>query len=72
MGVYSLPKTVTRQRRGCNLNPGLSALGSSTLTTRLPSHTIVFCTKYVNFTGADRIKKRQSCRNPVEIPCTRC
>ena len=37
MGVNSLPKTVTRQRRGCDLNPGPSALESSTLTTRLPS-----------------------------------
>jgi len=34
MGVNSLPKTVTRQRRGCNLNPGPSAPES----TRLPSH----------------------------------
>jgi len=33
-----LPKTVTRQRRGCDLNPGPSAPESSTLTTRLPSH----------------------------------
>ena len=32
------PKTVTRQRRGCDLNPGPSAPESSTLTTRLPSH----------------------------------
>ena len=39
MGVYSLPKTVTRQRRDCDdLNPGPSAPESSTLTTRLPSH----------------------------------
>ena len=38
MGVNSLPKTVTRQRRGCHLNPGLSATESSMLTTRLPSH----------------------------------
>jgi len=38
MGVNSLPKTVTRQRRGCDLNLGLSAPESSTLTTRLPSH----------------------------------
>ena len=37
MGVNSLPKTVTRQRRGCDLNPGPSAPESSTLTTRLPS-----------------------------------
>jgi len=38
MGVNSLPKTVTLQRRDCNLNPGPSAPESSTLTTRLPSH----------------------------------
>jgi len=38
MGVNSLPKTVTRQRRGCDLNTGPSAPESSTLTTRLPSH----------------------------------
>jgi len=38
--VDSLPKTVTRQRRGCDLNPGLSALESSTLTTRLASHPV--------------------------------
>ena len=38
MGVNSLPKTGTRQRRGCYLNPGPSAPESSTLITRLPSH----------------------------------
>ena len=38
MGVNSLPMTVTRQRRGCDLNPGPSASESSTLTTRLLSH----------------------------------
>jgi len=37
MGVNSLPETVTRQRRGRDLNPGPSAPESSTLTTRLPS-----------------------------------
>ena len=36
MGANSLPKTVTRQHRGCDLNPGPSAPESSTLTTRLP------------------------------------
>jgi len=41
MGVNSLPKTVTRQRRGCDLNPGPSAPESSTLTTRLPSHPVL-------------------------------
>jgi len=38
MGVNSLPKTVTRQHRGCDLNPGPSAPESSKLTTRLPSN----------------------------------
>ena len=38
MGVNSLRKTVTRHRRGCDLNPGPTAPQSSTLTTRLPSH----------------------------------
>jgi len=38
MGVNSLPKTVTRQRHDCDLNPGPSAPESSTLTTLLPSH----------------------------------
>ena len=37
MGVNSLPKTVTRQRRNCDLNPGPSVRESRTLTTRLPS-----------------------------------
>ena len=38
MGVNSLPKTVTRQRRSRDLNPGPSVPESSMLTTRLPSH----------------------------------
>jgi len=37
MFVNSLPKTVTRQRRGCDLKPGPTAPESSTLTTRLPN-----------------------------------
>jgi len=41
MGVNSLPKTVTRQRSGCDLNPGPSAPESSTLTTRLPNHPVM-------------------------------
>ena len=36
--MNSLPKTVTRQRRDCDLNPGPSAPESSTLITRPPSH----------------------------------
>jgi len=35
MGVNSLPKTVTQQRRDCDLNPGPSTPESSTLTTTL-------------------------------------
>ena len=38
MGVNSLSKTFTRQRRGCDLNPGPPAPEFSTLSTRLPSH----------------------------------
>ena len=37
-GVNCLLKTVTRQRRDCDLNPGPSAPESRTLTTQLPSH----------------------------------
>ena len=36
--MNSLPKTVTRQRRDCDLNPGPSAPESITITTWLPSH----------------------------------
>ena len=36
--MNSLPMTVTRQRRDCDLNPGPSAPESSTLSTRIPSH----------------------------------
>ena len=35
--MNSLPKTVTRQRHDCDLNPGPSEPESSTLTTRLPA-----------------------------------
>ena len=41
--MNSLPKTITRQRRGCDLNPGPSAPESSTLTTRrLPSYPLSY------------------------------
>ena len=44
MGVNSLPMAVTRQHRGCDLNPGPSAPESSTLTTRLPLLLLsIFC-----------------------------
>ena len=41
MGVNSLLKTVTRQRRDCNLNLGPSVPESSMLTTWLSSHPTV-------------------------------
>ena len=41
-GVNSLPKTVTQQHRGCNLNPGLSAHANHSATEppyiKLPRH----------------------------------
>ena len=40
--MNSLPKTVTRQRRSCDLNPGPSASDSSMLTTRLQSHPTLY------------------------------
>ena len=38
VGLNSLPKTVTRQCRGCDLNLCHTVPESSTLTTQLPSH----------------------------------
>ena len=53
MGVNSLPKTVTRQRRDCDLNVGPSAPESSTLTTRLPSHPDIVL-RYMYYSNAAR------------------
>ena len=61
-GVNSLPKTVTRQRRGCDLNPGPTAPESSTLTTRLPSCSV--CAKRV----IGRIQRR----NPLSSSLQCC
>ena len=47
MGVNSLPKTVTGQRHGYDLNPGPSAPESSTLPTRLLSHPNAISLMYV-------------------------
>ena len=52
MGVNSLPKTVTRQRRDCDLKPGPSAPESSTLTTRLLSHPQTDCSRPIQYTAA--------------------
>jgi len=51
MGVNGLPKTVTRQRRGCDLNPGPSAPESSMLTTWLPSHYYYYTHLMASFPG---------------------
>ena len=58
MGVNSLPKTVTRQRCGYDLNPGPSAPESSTLTIRLPSH---LEKEIVQGTTADARRRRRPC-----------
>ena len=58
MGVNSLPKTVTRQRRDCDLNPGPTAPESSTLTTRLPSYPLVLKWSHVECT--------RDCPGPVQ------
>jgi len=64
MGVNSLTKTVTRQRRGCDLNPGPSAPESSTLTTRLPSH--------LRYSSLTNMYNFQICFRPelVDVKCT--
>jgi len=72
MGVNSLPKTVTKQLRGRNLNPGLSAPESSTLTTRLPSHPFN-CTRartYLAVQGKDQnVVFVTSTADPVHRGC---
>ena len=79
MGVNSLPKTVTRQHRGCDLNPGPSAPESSLLTTRYQTkkdterqtdrqkvqmtQEIVICEKVINKATLFTICKEQMTRN---------
>jgi len=58
MGVNSLPETVTRQRRGCDLNPGPFATESSTLTTRLPSYPHMRSRVYVTVLASVRQQTR--------------
>jgi len=63
MGVNSLPKTVTRQRRGCDLNPGPSALESSTLNSRLPSHPEG--NTYLNFLKTQQDRSREASASKI-------
>ena len=65
--MNSLPKTVTRQRRDCDLDPGPSAPESSTLTTRLPSDPLK-CTAQIS-TTADPAKFRKLLKI---LLCSRC
>jgi len=59
MGVNSLPKTVTRQRRGCDLNPGPSAPESNTLTLGYrATHFIIYSSLFVKKNDSiEKIKK---------------
>jgi len=79
--VDSLPKTVTQQRRGCDLNLGPTAPESSTLTTRLPSHLMMITVhKQVGVqlpTSADNVTllavaaERRPCGNQSISPARR-
>jgi len=65
MGVNSLTKTVTRQRRGCDLNPAPSVPESSTLTTQLPSHPQTGHVYTIHTLMASRSRSLQSSVNTV-------
>jgi len=70
--VSSLPKTVARQRRGCDLNPGPSALESSTLTTRLPSHRMDRSRYRLGQTHLGRLTQpRIRCESCIDPPLNR-
>jgi len=59
MGVNSLPKTVTWQHRGCDLNLRLSATESSTLNANHsatePPYTYYTHWKYINIVTVDKL-----------------
>jgi len=65
MGVNSLPKTVTRQHRGCDLNPVPFALESSSLTTRLPSHPIQHQLDHAQTIGTSRLSHTRQITTPA-------
>jgi len=60
-----LPKTVTRQRRDCDLNPGPSAPESGTLTTRLPSHPRIKAALSTARAARARAARLSRCANPI-------
>ena len=60
--MNSLPKTVTRQRRDCDLNPDPSAPESSTLTTRLPSHPrVLLALCLLHLSVYDAVRSKHCC-----------
>jgi len=65
MSVNSLPETVTRQRRDCDLNLGPSAPESSMLTSWLLSHpwlvNLVIMNMMMNVFGSRRDDNHNSC-----------
>ena len=64
-----MPKTVTRQRCDCDLNPGPSAPESSTLTTRPPSHPLKCKLTAQISTTADPVNFRKLLKI---LLCSRC
>ena len=71
--MNSLPKTVTRQRRDCDLNPGPSAPESSTLTTRLPSHpSVVYTHSHTMFRGPPDTHARPGLELEARASVGRC
>jgi len=69
MGVNNFPKTVTRQRRGCDLNPGPAARESSTLTTQLLSHPHTYYTPPFNgpFSSTTRVSRYQKSKTNLDF-----
>ena len=60
--MNSLPMTVARHRRGCDLNPGHTAAESSTLTTRLPT-----CTNYFSLIVRQNMSAVSGCFGKSEV-----
>jgi len=65
MRVNCLPKSLNRQRRDCDLNPGHSAPESSTLTTRLPSYLHTYIHTNNSYSAQSCLKAERLCRTKV-------
>jgi len=71
MGVNSLPKTVTRQRRGCDLNPGLlclsparQSLGYRATVRSLLTHSLEGTLPHHSSTDMHRLLWKKQCALP--------